>query len=257
MDASPGRPEPYRVGVSVRWMTGFLDSPDRSVEPFWQAVTGSSLSGRRGDGGRFATLVPPDGDAFLRVQVVGAPPPRCHLDLHVADVPAVASRAAGAGAVVLVDVGELVVLRSPAGFVFCLVPWHGEAVRPAPVTWPGGHRSLVDQMCLDIPAGVFEGEAGFWAALTGWPRRRVAGSEFDYLARPGAMPLRLLLQRTGGGAAGMHLDLACDDVPAEVARHVALGASIVRVTGWWTTLRDPAGREYCVTSRPVAPAGSG
>jgi hypothetical protein len=39
-------------------------------------------------------------------------------------------------------------------------------------------------------------------------------------------------------------------VPAEVARHIELGAQVVReVPGDWTTLRDPAGREYCVTAR--------
>jgi hypothetical protein len=48
----------------------------------------------------------------------------------------------------------------------------------------------------------------------------------------------------------MHVDLACDDVDEEVARHRVLGASVVRrVPGEWTTLRDPAGREYCVTAR--------
>jgi len=41
-------------------------------------------------------------------------------------------------------------------------------------------------------------------------------------------------------------------VPAEVARHVELGAGVMRrVPGDWTTLRDPAGREYCVTARPT------
>jgi len=118
------------------------------------------------------------------------------------------------------------------------------------VGWPGGHRSLVDQMCLDVPAGVFEAEADFWAALTGWPRRPAGLPEFDYLVRPDGMPLRLLLQRIGGEVPGMHLDLACDDVDAEAARHVGLGAVVVRrVAGDWTTLRDPAGREYCVTGR--------
>jgi hypothetical protein len=43
----------------------------------------------------------------------------------------------------------------------------------------------------------------------------------------------------------MHLDLAGPDVPAEVARHVALGATVVRVFPTWTMLQDPAGREYC------------
>jgi Glyoxalase-like domain len=39
-------------------------------------------------------------------------------------------------------------------------------------------------------------------------------------------------------------------VDAEVQRHVELGARVVRrVPGDWTTLADPAGREYCVTGR--------
>jgi hypothetical protein len=109
----------------------------------------------------------------------------------------------------------------------------------------------VDQVCLDIPVGVFEVEAGFWGALTGWPRRAVAGlPEFDVLVRGAGQPLRLLLQRVGDAVAGAHLDLACADVPAEVARHVALGAEVVRVVpGRWTTLRDSVGRLYCVTPR--------
>ena len=230
----------------IRWMTGFLDSPSRDAEAFWVEVTGSSgLSPRRG-GGVFATLLPVDGDPYLRVQVVADPPARGHLDLHSDDVAGLAARAESLGAVRVFADGGLVVCRSPAGLAFCVVPWAGEAVRPAPVG-----LSLVDQVCLDIPVGVFDGEAGFWGALTGWERRPVAGlPEFDVLVRGAGQQLRLLLQRAGGSVAGVHLDFACADVPAEVARHVALGAEVVRrVPGDWTTLRDPVGRVYCLTAR--------
>ena len=230
--------------MTVRWVTGFLDGPDRAAEGFWRRVTSSGLSARRG-GGRFATLLPSAGDAYLRVQVVGDGPARCHLDLHAEDVGALAGRAVGLGAVRVSAEPGLVVLRSPAGLAFCVVAWAGERVRPPAV---GG--ALVDQMCLDLPVGVFEAEAGFWAALTGWRRRAGGLPEFDVLERAEGLPLRLLLQRTGGAVAGMHLDLAAADVPAVVARHVGWGASVVRrVPGDWTTLRDPAGREYCVTAR--------
>ena len=229
----------------VRWVTGFQDSPSRVAEPFWQAVTGSGWSARRGPGGAFATMVPAAGDAYLRVQVVGDGPARVHLDLHVEDVPGQADRAVALGAVVVHAEDGLVVVRSPAGLAFCLVVWQGEAVRP-----PGG-RSLVDQVCLDVPVGVFDAEADFWAALTGWPQRAGSRPEFDVLVRPEAMPLRLLLQRLGDGPAGMHLDLACADRVAEVAWHEQLGARVVAVRERWTTLRDPAGRVYCVTDRPV------
>ena len=230
----------------IRWVTGFLDSPSRESEDFWVAVTGSTgLSARRGPDGAFATLLPAGGDPYLRVQVVGDGPPRGHLDLHSADVPALAARAEALGAVRVFADGELVVCRSPAGVPFCVVPWHGESVRPAPVG-----LSLLDQVCVDIPVGVFDAEADFWATLTGWERRWAGLPEFDFLVRGAGQPLRLLLQRVDAAAAGVHLDFACADVPAEVARHEARGAVVVRrVPDDWTTLRDPVGREYCVTAR--------
>jgi len=234
-------------------VTGFLDTPSAAApaaEEFWLAVTGTHRSARRGPGGEFATLVPAEGDACLRVQVVGSAAPGGHVDLHVPRVPAAAEVAVRLGARVVHEEDGLVVLRSPAGIGLCLVRWAGEVTRPVPVRWPGGQRSVVDQVCLDVPVARFEAEAGFWGGLTGWVRRRTDLAEFDYLERGAGMPVRLLLQRIGAGVAGVHLDFACDDVDAEVARHVGLGASVVRrVPGDWTTLRDPVGREYCVTGR--------
>ncbi|TDO32008.1 VOC family protein [Paractinoplanes brasiliensis] len=233
--------------VEVRWVTGFLDSPSADVEGFWVAVTGTVLSPRRGD---FATLAPAAGDAYLRVQVLRGAPPRAHVDLHVDDVGAAAAEVVGLGASVVSAEDGLVVLRSPAGVVFCLVGWAGESVRPQPVTWPGGQASAVDQLCVDVPGSVFDREAVFWSAVTGWERRPSDLPQFEHLARGDGMPLKLLLQRIGAGPAGVHVDLACSDVDAEVRRHEELGAVVVRrVPGDWTTLRDPAGREYCVTGR--------
>jgi glyoxalase superfamily protein len=236
--------------MRVRWITGFLDSPSTAAESFWMAATATTLSPRRGEGA-FATLLPERGDAFLRVQVTESGPPGGHLDLHVSDVPAGAGEAIRLGATqVRREDDGLVVLRSPAGVVFCLVTWHGESVVPEPVNWSGGHCSVVDQVALDVPAGRFEREAQFWTALTGWSRRRANLPEFDFLERVPGLPMRLLLQRIGSDEAGVHLDFACDDVDAEVARHVGLGAQVVRqVPDDWTTLRDPLGRHYCVTAR--------
>ncbi|MBU2665522.1 hypothetical protein KOI35_18600 [Actinoplanes bogorensis] len=231
----------------MRWITGFLDSPSLVAEGFWLDVTGSTRSPRRGD---FATLVPAAGDAYLRVQILPSSPPRTHLDLHVIDVTATTVEAVGLGAAVVGDEGDLVVLRSPAGVVFCLVRWAGESVRPAPVAWPGGHVSAVDQLCVDVPGNAFDREVSFWSALTGWARQASDLPQFEHLVRGAGMPLKLLFQRLDAGVAGMHVDLACSDVEAEVERLVALGAEVVRrVPGDWTTLRDPLGREFCVTGR--------
>jgi hypothetical protein len=41
----------------------------------------------------------------------------------------------------------------------------------------------------------------------------------------------------------VHLDLRCDDVDAEVARLVALGARVLAASEGWMTLADPEGNE--------------
>jgi hypothetical protein len=242
--------------MTVRWATAFLDTPrseqgQQSLD-FWLRVTRTELSPRRGADGEFATLLPPDGDAFLRWQDIGSDVPGVHLDLHVDDIAATVRRVVDLGAAVEAEHEDVVVLRSPGGFAFCVVAHQAEQVRPAPVVGADGRSSLVDQVCLDIPEHGFEQEAGFWSAVTGWKRDPGALPEFDYLERPPGMPLRLLLQRLQsdtGSPTSAHLDVACDDQRALAEEHVRLGATVVRRTDSWTTLLDPAGRPYCLTSR--------
>ncbi|MGO9657986.1 MAG: VOC family protein [Acidimicrobiales bacterium] len=246
--------------MHVRWLTAFLDFPAVPLGSFargcafWQSVTSSRLSPARGPSGEFATLLPPRGDAYLRVQRTGRPDARCHLDLHVDDVGAAVQEAVDLGALATGSPAHLG-LTSPGGFPFCVVRGGGEAERPPPVAWPGGGHSLVDQMCVDISAQAYEHECTFWSALTGWERRPGSRPEFEYLVRPPAVPLRLLLQRLDDNCpqpCRAHLDLACDDVLAERVRHQALGAVVVREMPNWTTLLDPTGLAYCVTRRHPA-----
>lgn len=243
--------------LAPTWLTAFVDLPRSSFGPathFWQAVTGYTLSGPRGPHREFASLLPPDGDAHLRVQRVADGPGGIHLDLHVDDPRAAADEAVLLGASEVADNGY-VVLRSPGGFTFCVVPGSSSR-RAAPATWPGATRSIVDQVCLDIPSGVFEEETAFWAGVTGWEPRSSTRPEFASLARPDAIAVRLLFQRLGerSGTVRGHLDLACDNRVEEVRRHAALGASLVAEHQHWTVLRDPAGAAYCITDRAPQPA---
>jgi hypothetical protein len=242
--------------VSPGWITAFLDfapdSHDAGVR-FWSAVTGYAVSLTRGDTDEFASLVPADGDPFLKVQRLAEGSDRIHLDLHVDDPRAAADRAAGLGATVVDDRGY-VVLLSPGGLAFCFVP-HPTAVRPRPTTWPGGQSSLADQVCIDVPASSYERESDFWRDLTGWePRASPVSTDFRSLSRPEGQPFRLLLQRLGEetGRTRAHLDWATTDRDAETDRHVALGARVVDVRQVWTVLADPAGRPYCLTDRDPA-----
>jgi Glyoxalase-like domain len=239
--------------VTVNWITAFLDTPlatSHATEMFWLNATGTSASARRGDHQQFVTLLPPVGDAFLRVQVTDSNTCGVHVDLHVPDVIAATDLARSLDAQITSDHGTHVILHSPGGLPFCLVANRSEHVRPQPASWPPGHHSLLDQVCLDIAEDRYVPEAQFWSAMTQWPQRPGSRPEFDYLDRPRDIPLRVLLQRVGGsGPTRAHLDLACDDIPAETARHQSLGAQVVRQATAWTTLRDPSHREYCITSR--------
>ena len=247
--------------TTVSWVTAFLDLPPdvhAAGTRFWSAVTGYAVSPDRGADAEFTTLLPPVGDPYLKIQRTAADTegslPGVHLDLHVASTEQSATRAGTLGAeVVHRSEHGYVVLRSPGGFVFCFV--HEPLTeRPWPTRWPQEHESVVDQVCLDIPAVAYEAECTFWSELTGWPLRgSVSRPEFHHLVRPDGIPVRLLLQRLVEPVTGPvtgHLDLACDDRPTEVARHVRLGATVVADHGGgWTTLRDPAGGRYCITDR--------
>jgi hypothetical protein len=258
--------------IPVVWLTAFLDLPPQVHEAgsrFWSGVTGYAVSRARGDDAEFTTLLPPAGDPFVKVQRTvavrrpdGSSPDRAsiHLDVHVPtadDIAPAAAAAVSLGAQVLHRSPHgYIVLRSPGSFTFCLVHERLRE-RPAPSRWSddGVHESLVDQLCLDIPADAFETECAFWAGFTGWELRTSgAHPELAHLTRPDGIPLRVLLQRLGDDPrreVRAHLDLASSDREAETRRHERLGAVVERVhpAVGWTVLRDPAGARYCITDR--------
>ena len=234
------------------WISAFVDLTPASYEEglaFWRDVSGWDVSPVRGDDGEFITLLPPAGGDHLRVQRLASGRSRVHLDLHVGSPREAADRAVSLGAREVADLGH-VVLASPGGFPFCLV---GHRVAdPAPSTeWPGGHRSIVDQVCLDIPSELFDRELEFWREVTGRELSDTTGGEFRRLPPPPEEPMQLLLQRLGEplGEVRAHLDLATTDRAAEIERHVALGARVVAPYDGWTVMTDPAGSAYCVTTR--------
>ena len=243
--------------TGVRWVTAFLDTAEEradTAEVFWSRVTGYLVSPRRGRREEFATLLPPDGDPFLKLQrVVQSPPGGLHLDLHTDDVRDLAARAEDLGASASYLEEGYVVCGSPGGMTFCVVG-HPGGRAPSAAGWPGG-RSAVDQVCLDVPPSRWDDECRFWAELTGWELTdHDPDDEFRRLVRPEGLAVQVLLQRLDDEQPVVtgHLDLAADDVDAEVERHRVLGAREVRRTPRWVTLLDPAGRAYCVTRRKPA-----
>ena len=217
------------------WLTAFIDLPAAAYDVgvrFWEGVTGYAVSASRGERDEFATLMPPEGDAFLRVQRVVDGPGGVHLDVHRPGQP-------------------FEVHRSPGGLDYCEVS-EPLSRRPPPATWPGGHWSIVDQVCLDIAAPAYERECEFWRDLTGLELQQSTHfEEFRTLARPPDQPIRVLLQRVGDDRPRVtaHLDVYTDDREAETRRHEALGATVLRRHPHFTVLTDPTGAAYCITPR--------
>jgi hypothetical protein len=219
---------------------------------FWAAVTGSMLSERRGEHGQFVTLVPPAGDAWLRVQGVGDAG-GAHLDFEVDDPDAMVAHAIALGGEVAAAYDDgLVVVRSPASVPFCVMPWSGASQR-APVTrHRNGTQSRLDQVCLDLPPSRHDAEVRFWSALTGWRHRRGVLREFGLLRPPSdaGLPVQILTQRLDDeGAVAAHHDVACSDLGAVCEVHEGYGARLVWRGPHWLVMRDPAGGVYCLTNR--------
>ena len=236
--------------MQIRWMHLFLDTPQAEAATswaFWAEVTGSTLSPVRGEHGQFATLLPAHGDAWVKVQAVDEGPGGVHLDIDTDDRAAFVARALDLGATVQATYHDVVVLRSPAGIVFCATVGDGGAV--------DGHAdALADQACLDIPPSAFATEVAFWRDRAGWAASEICDDdEFVSLRRPADMPVRILLQRRDDETpASAHVDFATGHRDAETERHVRAGAEVVEVFRQWTVMRDPVGRIYCLTDRDPA-----
>ncbi|MFI8530179.1 VOC family protein [Streptomyces aquilus] len=238
--------------MSIRWTYAFVDRPAELADPaheFWTAVTDTRLSAPRGE---FVTLVPSGADACVKVQGVDSGAGGAHLDFSVDDVPEFVKSALRLGAAIAAEHAGWAVLRSPAGQLFCAVPWQGESVRP-----PVVHGSRLDQVCLDLAPSAYDAEVTFWTALLAdWESRPGSLPEFHVLVPPPGLPVRVLLQRLGEErVTSAHLDLACADIEATRVRHEGLGAETVAHGTHWTVMRDPAGGTYCLTGRDPETGG--
>ena len=113
------------------------------------------------------------------------------------------------------------------------------------------HRSRLSTLLIDVPADRAGVSAGFWSAALGVPARPVEG-EPQFTSLPGVVgDLVTAVQGLGSpdDAPRYHLDIETDDVPAETARLISLGA--VEVAEWQGchTLRAPGGQLLCVIPR--------
>jgi hypothetical protein len=105
---------------------------------------------------------------------------------------------------------------------------------------------------LDLPAdesgATGSPQEAFWQAALGWPLGEPWPDhpELASFVPPSGDPY--VHRQTVAGPAGVHLDLEVPDVAAETARLVERGATAVRRTEDWQTLRSPGGLDFCLVA---------
>ncbi|WP_199191627.1 VOC family protein [Amycolatopsis sp. CA-126428] len=107
------------------------------------------------------------------------------------------------------------------------------------------HRSRLFGIFVDTPTAEAGPAATFWSAALGARARPVVGEE-QFTALDGALPGLILDVQAIDGEPRYHVDIETDDVAAEVARLIALGAEPVSRWLECHTLRAPGGHLLCV-----------
>ena len=103
--------------------------------------------------------------------------------------------------------------------------------------------------CQDL-----ERQATFWAAASGFERKRQVGG-YLMLIDPAQPRPGILLQQVPEGKQGknrLHLDFAVPDMKTEVARLVGLGARELQTLDepeTFTVIQDPEGNEFCIVQQ--------
>lgn len=108
------------------------------------------------------------------------------------------------------------------------------------------HRSRVYAVLIDVPRADAERTTAFWAGAFGATAAPYAPAP-QFTDLHGALPgLVTAVQALDDGGPRFHLDFETDDVPAETARLVALGAEPVARWEGCEVLRAPGGHLLCV-----------
>ena len=115
------------------------------------------------------------------------------------------------------------------------------------------HRSRLSTLLIDARGDAAGAAATFWSAALGVPARPVPGEE-QFTSLPGALPDLVLAVQSIDDQPRYHVDIETDDVEAETARLIGLGA--VEVSRWLDchTLRAPGGHLLCVIPLHSDPA---
>lgn len=107
------------------------------------------------------------------------------------------------------------------------------------------HRSRVYGIFIDVPEAETDQSVAFWSAALGAPAQPVT-DEPQFTGLKGALTELVAVVQSVDDAPRYHIDIETDDVDAEVARLIGLGAT--EISQWLDchVLRAPGGHLVCV-----------
>lgn len=107
------------------------------------------------------------------------------------------------------------------------------------------HKSRLAVIVIDCRSDDLDREARFWTGALGRENEREPiDPRYRDLKGPASEP-RVLLQKVDHDPR-VHLDMETDDIPAEVERLKALGATVAGECKGWVVMEAPSGHRFCV-----------
>ena len=109
------------------------------------------------------------------------------------------------------------------------------------------HKSKLAGFIIDCKSKDLKQAASFWSAALGMETRALPGEEGEtYIALDDPEKRMVIEVQTVDHESRVHLDIAADDIEAEVQRLEKLGAKRISKVKHWVVMEAPTGQRFCV-----------
>jgi len=109
------------------------------------------------------------------------------------------------------------------------------------------HKSKLAGFCIDCKTDDLSSAAEFWAEALGAPAKHETKPATSAYVKLGMQPGEPYIEvQSVEHPSRVHLDIEADDIPAEVARLEALGATKIAEIRNWTVMEAPTGQRFCI-----------
>jgi len=105
------------------------------------------------------------------------------------------------------------------------------------------HKSKFAGFIIDCKTDDLDSAANFWSAALGMPPKKKEGK---YVTLDTASDEPYIEVQSVDHPSRVHIDIESDDVDAEAARLIALGAKEIARVRSWVVLEAPTGQRFCV-----------